>query len=610
MLEEVGVEENDRNDPEIADDEGNGANDQDEQEVADVPINAGEGPSRKRIHEAEESFSDHPLSKRVVKPPAWLDDYHMSYSSVESPMAYALNAEAFVEDIPNNIAELKKRDDWNRWKEAINSELTSLKKNGTWELQPKPAGKNIVDCKWVFRIKRDDNGNIERYKARLVAKGYSQKKNFDYTDTYAPVARISTFRILLSIANHKKFSIHQMDVKTAFLNGSLKEEIYMCQPEGFEEGDGNMVCRLRKSLYGLKQAPRSWNEAFNSFVLNLGFQRSSYDCCLYWKRCGNVTVYLLLYVDDILLMANDLGEVNRIKKQLSEKFEMIDMGEIKQFLGIKVERDEIREQIKISQPKYIDGLLKRFGMSDCRPVSTPMEPKLKFERQEGEQLTKHPYKELVGCLSYLMLSTRPDISAAVNTFSRYQASPTDEHWNHLKRILRYLKGTREVGLVYRRHEDAEPLIGYADADWGNDGEDRRSISGFTFQIYGATVSWTTRKQNTVALSSTEAEYVSLNQATCEAIWLRNLLGEFGVSLNEPVKIFEDNQSCIRISEEPRDHRRMKHVDIKFHFIRECIQNKIIQPVYISTKEQVADIFTKGLPAGPFKHFREKLNLFG
>ena len=401
-----------------------------------------------------------------------------------------------------------------------------------------------------------------------------------------------------------------MDVKTAFLNGNLKEEIYMNQPDGFEEGDRNLVCRLQKSLYGLKQAPRSWNEAFNSFVLSLGFKRSNYDCCLYWKRSGDVIVYLLLYVDDILLMTNNIEEVKRIKAQLSEKFEMTDMGEIKQFLGIKVERDVNQGRLKISQPKYIDGMLKRFGMEDCRPTSTPMEQKPQFGLRENQEVTKYPYKELIGCLSYLMLSTRPDIAAAVNTFSRYQSAPTDEHWNHLKRILRYLKGTRDLGLVYSRATDSSPLVGYADADWGNDGVDRRSVSGFTFQIYGSTVSWTTRKQNTVALSSTEAEYVSLSQAACEAIWLRNVLQEFGVSIVEPTQIFEDNQSCMRIAEEPRDHRRMKHVDIRFHFIRECIQNKTILPVYISTKEQVADIFTKGLPAGPFLHLRKKLNLFG
>lgn len=382
-------------------------------------------PRRKRVHAVDESFSDQPVSKRLTNPPVWMNDYHVSYSSVETPMAYALNAEAFVEEIPNNIAELKKRDDWDRWKEAIESELQSLKKNGTWTLHPKPKEKNIVDCKWVFRIKRDDNGNIERYKARLVAKGYSQKKNYDYTETYAPVARITTFRIMLSIANQFKYTIHQMDVKTAFLNGNLKEVIYMYQPEGFEEGDRNMVCRLQKSLYGLKQAPRSWNEAFNSFVLSLGFKRSNYDCCLYWKRTGGVVVYLLLYVDDILLMTNNLEEIQLIKNQLSERFEMTDMGEVKQFLGIKVERYE--NQIKISQPKYIDGMLKRFGMEECRPTSTPMEPKPQFEHEGNIELTKQPYKELIGCLSYLMLSTRPDIAAAVNTFSRYQAAPTEEH---------------------------------------------------------------------------------------------------------------------------------------------------------------------------------------
>lgn len=287
---------------------------------------------------------------------------------------------------------------------------------------------------------------------------------------------------------------------------------------------------------------------------------------------------------------------------------MSDMGELKQFLGLKIDYNQNRGEMKISQSRYIDRLLNHFGMSDCHPVSTPLEPQLKLEKQGNGPITKHPYRELVGCLSYLALSSRPDISAAVNLFSRFQSAPTDIHWTHLKRLLRYLKGTRNLGLMYRRSSQADALIGYADADWGNDCEDRRSISGFVYQIFDATVSWTSRKQNTVALSSTEAEYVSLSQATCEAIWIRNLLVELGIPMDKPVKIYEDNQSCIKISEEPREHKRMKHVDIRFHFIRECIQNKIIQPVYISTKEQVADILTKGLPAGPFLFLRSKLNL--
>lgn len=273
-----------------------------------------------------------------------------------------------------------------------------------------------------------------------------------------------------------------------------------------------------------------------------------------------------------------------------------------------MDRDFSGGTLKISQPKYVADLLQRFGMADCKPVATPLEANLKLEKSKHE-ITQNPYRELIGCLTYLALASRPDISVAVNFFSRFQSAPTDVHWCHLKRILRYLKGTINMGLVYHQHED-EPLVGYADADWGNDQEDRRSISGNVFLVYGATVSWMTRKQATVSLSSTEAEYISLSQAACEAIWLKNLLKELGVVFGHPIPLFEDNQSCIRIAEEPRDHKRMKHVDIRYNFIREKVQEGLFRILYKPSSEQVADIFTKGLARGSFEQLRNKLGLFG
>lgn len=321
-------------------------------------------------------------------------------------------------------------------------------------------------------------------------------------------------------------------------------------------------------------------------------------------------MYVLLYVDDIIVVSNSLDYVAKIKRMLTKRFEMTDMGELKHYLGLKVERNFEKGRMKISQPKYVEDMLRRFGMDDCKPVNIPMDPNLKLETNKSDSRTTQPYRELVGCLTYLALSSRPDISAAVSYFSRFQAAPTDNHWNHLKRLLRYLKGTISFGLVYQRREGATPLVGYADADWGNDREDRKSISGSVFQVFGSTVSWNTKKQATVALSSTEAEYISLSQAMCEAIWLRNILQEFGYTFEDSVPLFEDNQSCIRIAEEPRDHRRMKHVDIRYNFMREKIQEGIFKIVYVPSNEQTADIFTKALPNGSFTLLRTKLGLFG
>lgn len=286
------------------------------------------------------------------------------------------------------------------------------------------------------------------------------------------------------------------------------------------------------------------------------------------------------------------------------------MKELNHFLGLKIERNMEEGTLIINQSQYIRALLKRFSMQDCKPVSTPLEVNLKLTTNESEPVTKHPYRELVGCLTYLMLSSRPDISSAVNFLSRFQSGATDTHWTHLKRVLRYLQGTKDDSLVYRRNRNSEPLVGFADADWGSDVNDRKSTSGSLFQVFGNSVLWTTRKQPTVSLSSTEAEYVSLSQAACDAVWLRNVLKDLGVDCCSPTTLFEDNQSCIHIASEPCDQKRLKHLDIRYHFIRECIQAGEIRVEYLPTQKQVADMFTKSLPTRSFQIHRLTLGLRG
>jgi len=349
---------------------------------------------------------------------------------------------------------------------------------------------------------------------------------------------------------------------------------------------------------------------FHNYMLTLEFVRSAYDSCLYTRKSAKVEMYLILYVDDIVLASNSLEEIQLVKEQLKRKFEMDDMQEISNFLGMKIGYDMARSTLKINQSKYVKDLLKRFGMEDCKPSLVPLETNLKLTRNHNmEGTTQHPYRELVGCLTYLMITSRPDISIAVNYLSRFQSGATDEHWTHLKRVLRYLQGTKDYFLEYR-HNQEEPIVGFADADWGSDMESRHSTSGYIFQIFGNTVLWTTRKQGTIALSSTEAEYVALSQSSCEAMWLENLLTEFGVHLNSPLIIYEDNQSCMYIAEEPREQKRMKHLDIRYNFIRECIQNGRIQLKYIPSENQLADMFTKGLSSAVFTKHRFAIGLRG
>lgn len=579
----------------------------------EVPDEEDQVPEENAAPEQEEAAAER-RSGRARKRPARFSDYELEQKRParhdhDVCVAFALNAEAYVDEIPDTIEALQKRDDWPLWKRAIEDELRSLEKNRTWDLVEAPAGRRVVSCKWVFRIKKKEDGTAARYKARLVAKGCSQRAGYDYQETYAPVVRMSTVRTLLAVAVQQNLHLHQMDVRTAFLNGHLNETVYMRQPPGFERG--SKVCKLNKSLYGLKQAPRSWNERFNQFILKLGFKRSPYDCCLYTMVTKDVKLYLVLYVDDIVLASNSLEELKNVKVQLAKEFEMEDLEELRNFLGLKIERDVEKGTLTINQSQYVSGLLKRFGMDQCKPLGTPLEANVKLARKKDEEaVTEHPYRELIGCLTYLMLSSRPDISIAVNFLSRFQSAATDTHWIHLKRVLRYLQGTKEFSLEYKRSETADPLVGFADADWGSDIDDRRSTSGFVFKVFGNTVSWTSRKQATVSLSSTEAEYVSLSQAACESIWLMNLLSDFGIALDAPAVIHEDNQSCIHIAEEPRDQKRMKHLDIRYNYIRECIQDELIKVQYIPTKDQLADVFTKGLPAVSFKKHRSTLGLRG
>lgn len=377
-------------------------------------------------------------------------------------MAFALNAENYVESIPSTIEELKQLDDWPEWKRAVDDELRSLTDNGTWQLVDLPAGCRPIDCKWVFRTKFNPDGSVQKRKARLVAKGFTQRYGFDFSETYAPVVKMSTVRSMLAYAHQHDLLVHQMDVTAAFLNGTLTEDIYMRQPKGFEEGD--RVCKLFKSIYGLRQASKAWNDRFNEFMIECGFQRCEEDNCLYVRYGSDGPVYLLLYVDDVLVIAKNLNSVEVVKRTLQKEFRMQDLGEAKVFLGLQIDRDRSQGTMKLSQPCYINAVLKRFGMQDCKPARTPMETNLQLEKSLEAQHLDKPFRELIGCLTYLVVTSRPDLSAAVSFFSQFQCNPSEQHWGHAKRMLRYLKGTANFGLVYAKSETGRQIVGYADAN--------------------------------------------------------------------------------------------------------------------------------------------------
>lgn len=402
------------------------------------------------------------------------------------------------------------------------------KTNGTWEIVDLPPDRKPIGSKWTFKIKYTASGEIARFKARLCAKGFAQKQGIDYTETFSPVVRYDSIRTLLAIAAQNNLRIRQFDVKTAFLNGILNEDVYMSLPEGLEVTNSNKVCKLNKALYGLKQASRCWNTTFDKFLKHFDFSESHADKCIYTGTFCNSVVYLALYVDDGLLFAKSEEALNCITDELKKEFDITcDTSNI--FVGMQITRNENDGSIFIHQYAYIERLLSKLGMSEARTIGTPAEPNSYLEPANVEKSTKteFPYGEAVGSLMFLAILCRPDIAHPVNVCARYLDKYNDTHCQAVKRIMRYLKGTSNLGISYRRGGSNLDLVGYSDADFANDLETRRSTTGYVFELANGPITWCSQRQKTVMLSTTTAEYIAASEATKEAIWLRLLLHDIG-----------------------------------------------------------------------------------
>ena len=490
-----------------------------------------------------------------------------------------------------------------KWKEAMGKEIKSLKDNKVWELTTLPPGKKGIGCKWVYKVKTNSGGSIERYKARLVARGFDQKFGSDYDETFCPVVRLESLRTLIALSSQRGLELHHVDVQTAFLNGTLQEDIYMKQPEGYEkQGEEDLVCKLSKSIYGLKQSSRCWNTALDAHLKRMGFAQLKSDPCIYASG-GEDTFYIGVYVDDMILAGKNEAKMRSVKEELTSRFDIKDLGKLSYFLGMSIVQDQEKKETWIGQPTYAEKLLTKMGMSDCKPVKTPADPanRLVKAAEDEQAVDQQLYQSLVGGLMYLATCTRPDIAYTVGMLARFSSKPNQTHWVAAKRVLRYLKGTMNFGLIY----SGDPgVLGYSDADWAGDMDDRKSTSGYMFQIAGGPVSWRSKKQDTVALSTAEAEYVALSSAAQECVWMRRLVSELGNPPGEPTTILEDNQSSIAMARNPQFHGRAKHIDIKHHFVREQVSSGMIELKYCPTGEMVADILTKGLPQQQFSALRE------
>jgi hypothetical protein len=512
-------------------------------------------------------------------------------------------------DDPKTVQDAKSLDDWPEWEKAIKAELKQLEEFRTWTLVECPKGAIPLPNKWVFRKKYNRQGVLLKHKARLVVKGYAQRPGFDYTDTFSPVVRLETIRAILAIVPSKQLKVQQMDVKGAYLNGILKEDVYMRQPEGFGDGT-NRVCWLQKTLYGLKQSGREWNKELDQRLKDKGFVNLLSDPCAYIRRDGDLQI-ITVWVDDLLLFALSTAAMEKLKEELNELFDLTDLGEPSKIVGIEISIAD--DAVTISQPQYVDSLLRKYKMEDANPVSTPLDPNGKLEpnKEQRKPNRSNDYASLIGSLQFLAIATRPDIAYAVNRLAAYTANPDLQHYGAAKRILRYLKGTKTHGITYRAHTtrhvgpmDSNLVYGFADASYASM-EDRKSVSGYVFISNGGAITWGSKKQTTIALSSTEAEYVALSEAAREAMWLRHLYGELGFIQKEPILLLGDNDGSIAMAKNPEFHKRTKHVDIRWHWVRELYNDGLIEILDCRDPQQTADILTKQIPRIKFvQHVRE------
>ncbi|KAJ4747387.1 Retroelement pol polyprotein-like [Rhynchospora pubera] len=573
--------------------------------------------------------SEQVAPRRSRHPPARLQDYicytakcDPSYAHPTStatsgtpyPIAHYVNCDKFsvahrkflaaitAKKEPDHFGEAMK--DIN-WRKAMQTEIEALERNNTWSIEDLPSNKKAIGCKWVYRIKYNSDGSVERYKARLVVLGNRQVEGIDFKETFAPVAKMVSVRTFLAVAVAKDWELHQMDVHNAFLHGDLHEEVYMRLPPGFASKYPGKVCRLRKSLYGLRQAPRMWFSKLTEALQLYGFTQSYADYSLFTMKKGNVFLAILVYVDDLVIAGNDSEAIVQFKQYLSCTFYMKDLGALKYFLGIEIARN--RTGLYLCQRKYTLDIVAECGLLGGKPAAFPIEQNHNLSIASGKPM-KDPerYRRLIGRLIYLTI-TRPDLCYSVHILAQFMHAPLDVHYDAAIRVMRYLKGSPGQGILLSANSDLT-LYGYCDSDWAACPLTRRSLTGYFVMLGTSPISWKTKKQHTVSRSSAEAEYRSMATTACELTWLKTLLQSLGVSHAQPMKLMCDSQAALHIAANPVFHERTKHIEIDCHFVRDQIQAGCIVASHIRTNEQLADIFTKALGKRQFHYLLDKLGI--
>ena len=476
---------------------------------------------------------------------------------------------------PKTLAEAMARPDGDQWYKAAYEEIQALLNNGTWKLAKLPPGRKAIGSRWVFLLKHKKDGSIDRYKGRLVAKGYSQRPGFDFTDTFAPTAKWSALRAILALAALEDLELESIDISSAFLNGDLEEEVYMEQPEGFHQGAYDDFLQLLKGLYGLRQSPRIWHKKLDKVFQEIGFAKVRCDHSIWIYQKDDVKIIIPVFVDDMTLASKSKEAIQRVKAELKARFKLRDLGPTTFLLGVGVERDRTNHILHLSQRQYIIDLLERYNHADCSPVGTPMDPgtKLTIEQapstpEEIEQMKTVPYIHAVGSLMYLAVATRPDIAYAVGVLARFNSNPGKAHWNAVKHLFRYLKGTLDYKLTYGPSSSTttEMFQTYSDADHGGDKDSGRSTGAYVVKLGTGAISWSSKLQTIVTLSTTEAEYIAAVTAGQEILWLWNLFSELGYQTKNASTLYIDNQSAVSVAKNPEHHGHIKHLDLHFYWL--------------------------------------------
>jgi Reverse transcriptase (RNA-dependent DNA polymerase) len=530
------------------------------------------------------------------------------------PLEHAMAASTqSVGNDPISLSDARSREDWPLWDASIKRELDQHATLRTWDLVEPPGGVNIVGSKLVFHYKHDANGNVVAHKTRLVAQGFTQTQGIDYNETFSPTAKLSAIRIIIAIAIRNDWELEQTDIDGAYLNAPITETIYMRQARGYETpGKEHYVCRLNRAIYGLKQSGREWYDMFCRIMYQFDFTRCETEHAVFHRYAGHEALIVAVDVDDLTMAGNSKGSIRRFKDELRTVLKIKDLGDLSWLLGIEVKRDRKLRTVSLSQRAYIEKIIERFNLQDAHPLSTPLDPHHKLSLSQSpstphqfDDMRNVPYREAIGSLMYAALGTRPDISFAVSFLAQFMQNPGRPHWEAVKRVFRYLKGTKGTCLVIGGSQGG--LEAYSDADWASQ-EHRHSVSGYVFTIDGGAVSWSSKKQPIVALSTTEAEYIAATHAAKEALWLRAFLADIARPLKNPITIHLDNISAISITKNDEFHPRTKHIDIRYHFIRHATREGLIHVDYVPTDDMAADMFTKALPRHKVAHLNAMVGL--